>query len=199
MATNIQRVRRGVETPLDLKPTTDEWLKSGYHFLGWNTNQNATTPTYLDGAYGTFQTDTILHAIWQKDYAIVGAFGARPSINGYGTDTTGGADAQRATQRVADQDLNWVDCSNTGLEDRASSRLKNTSLIPVMDVAWSSGKFIRTIYVPYMDTNHGREHYIEYSTDGSEWILATIGRVAKPSSPGEPHKPRYCCAGQLNG
>lgn len=149
MATMIQQVKRGVEEQLELKPTTFEWLKEGYSFLGWDTNPNATTPTYSDGARGTFLADnTILYAIWQQYYTIVGAFGLCTYINGYSSEKMG------ATQRVAAasiSNINWQDS-------------EDTSTLAITSVGWSGGKFIRTVYTP------SGQRKPQYSTDGKNWV-----------------------------
>lgn len=47
-------------TPLTLNGFT----RSGYSFLGWNTNYSATTAQYLDGQDYAFTSDVDLYAIW---------------------------------------------------------------------------------------------------------------------------------------
>ena len=47
-----------------------EFTRTGYTFLGWSKNANATTPTYLDQATVAAtenSTNTVLYAIWQKE------------------------------------------------------------------------------------------------------------------------------------
>ena len=45
--------------------------RDGYDFLGWNTNQNATSPMYVAGSSYTKNEAAILYAIWsQKKYTI---------------------------------------------------------------------------------------------------------------------------------
>lgn len=44
------------------------YKKKGYKFLGWSTNENATSPQYTAGQSFTYQTDgdTVFYAVWAK-------------------------------------------------------------------------------------------------------------------------------------
>ena len=57
------------------KLTTNAFTKTGYKFVGWNTDQNETTAQYTDGQSVTNLTDVnggsvTLYAIWRKDITI---------------------------------------------------------------------------------------------------------------------------------
>ena len=60
MATSTQSLLRGVKTKLDPNPFTRE----GSTFLGWSTNKQATSATYLDNGTYAFNANTTLYAIW---------------------------------------------------------------------------------------------------------------------------------------
>ena len=62
------------------------FTKTGYNFLGWSFDQNATTPTYLDGASFTYNytSDKTLYAVWSNKFDVTylpnGATGTPPSV-----------------------------------------------------------------------------------------------------------------------
>lgn len=51
---------------------SNDFTKTGYKFLGWSFDQNATTPTYLDGAAFTYNytSDKTLYAVWSNEYTV---------------------------------------------------------------------------------------------------------------------------------
>lgn len=52
---------------LNTFPQYDQsWKKEYYDFIGWNTDKNATTTLYQDGATVNFNSATTLYAIWRK-------------------------------------------------------------------------------------------------------------------------------------
>lgn len=48
--------------------------RSNYTFLGWSTNKNATTATYIPGELFTIDANTTLYAIWQKAGTVAEAY-----------------------------------------------------------------------------------------------------------------------------
>ena len=62
MATSTQSLLRGVKTKLDPNPFTRE----GSTFLGWSTNKQATSATYLNNGTYAFNANTTLYAIWGR-------------------------------------------------------------------------------------------------------------------------------------
>ena len=153
MATYTQQVLKGVKTALN----NNTFVKSGYVFLGWNTDKTAASPIYSDGGEYTFDQDKTLYAIWQKTaqyYTIVGAFGFSTYINGYNSDK------QKAVQRIANQDIEWTD-------------MADTSMISVTDFGYApGGKFIRTVY------SYSNNVRPEYSADGITWTQSST-KMAK--------------------
>lgn len=65
--------------------SSNGFTKTGYNFLGWSFDQNATTPTYLDGASFTYNytSDKTLYAVWSNKFDVTfdanGATGTPPS------------------------------------------------------------------------------------------------------------------------
>lgn len=47
--------------------SSQEPTRSGYDFLGWDENPNATSATYAKGGSITISTDTTLYAVWEKN------------------------------------------------------------------------------------------------------------------------------------
>ncbi len=63
---SVQVIAKGKNKTL----SPNEFTRTGYSFLGWDTNPNATTPTYLDQANVKTtdnSTNTTLYAIWKKE------------------------------------------------------------------------------------------------------------------------------------
>lgn len=56
----------------ELSLFTNLFTKTGYKFLGWSFDQNATTPTYLNGASFTYNytSDKTLYAVWSSEYTV---------------------------------------------------------------------------------------------------------------------------------
>ena len=46
--------------------TNKQPVRSGYRFLGWSENKNATTPAYYSGSTYTKNSATTLYAVWEK-------------------------------------------------------------------------------------------------------------------------------------
>ena len=85
-ATKTQQVDWNTATAL----TANTFTRTGYTFLGWDTNASATTATYTDGASVTFTAATTLYAIWQVNshqvsYVVSPAAGATVQINSSAT------------------------------------------------------------------------------------------------------------------
>jgi len=49
---------------------TGNLVKTGYRFLGWNTNSSATTPQYTAGNTFTINANTTLYAIWKQIFTV---------------------------------------------------------------------------------------------------------------------------------
>ena len=66
------------------------YKKKGYKFLGWSTNENATSPQYTPGQTFTYKTadDTTFYAIWEKDNFEVKFHGNGSSAADYTADLT---------------------------------------------------------------------------------------------------------------
>lgn len=69
MAQETQRTEKGKTFILNAIP--QNWLeaRSGYTFLGWNTDRTALTAQYIDGddVIGGFAEDTTLFEIWREN------------------------------------------------------------------------------------------------------------------------------------
>ncbi len=68
------------------KPT-----RTGYTFLGWNTDKNATSATYASGGSYSFNTDTTLYAIWDAN-------SYKLTVNPNGGTWSGSSSSQSFTQ-----------------------------------------------------------------------------------------------------
>ena len=76
-------------TPL----TINGFTRTGYNFLGWNTNYGANTATYLDGQSYAFTADINLYAIWVLQAPNTVTFNGN-------TETGGSTDSQIASART---------------------------------------------------------------------------------------------------
>ncbi len=56
-----------VATNTSFKISASKPTRSGYTFLGWSTNKNATTATYAAGASMKLSANTTLYAVWKKN------------------------------------------------------------------------------------------------------------------------------------
>ena len=61
-APEAQRKTKGENLTL----TTNKPSRNGYEFIGWSTDENATSPTYTAGATFTIDADTTLYAVWKQ-------------------------------------------------------------------------------------------------------------------------------------
>ena len=60
-----QQVTSGVATTL----TTNTFTRSGYAFVGWNTQDDGSGTSYTDGGSITISSNTTLYAQWQQVWA----------------------------------------------------------------------------------------------------------------------------------
>ncbi len=61
--TKTQKVGKGVATALD----TNTFEKSGFYFAHWNTDPDAQSSEYADGATVTLESNLVLYAIWTSN------------------------------------------------------------------------------------------------------------------------------------
>jgi uncharacterized repeat protein (TIGR02543 family) len=79
------------DTPTAL--TLNGFTRTGYNFLGWDTNYASSTATYIDGQSYAFNANIALYAIWKAQAPNVVTFNG----NGF---TSGSTDSQTASQNT---------------------------------------------------------------------------------------------------
>ena len=126
--------------------SSQEPTRSGYDFLGWDENPNATSATYAKGGSITISTDTTLYAVWEKNDSPV-------------PDNPGGTKPDVANAQVKI----CVQC----IEDSATHQPKNYGILPgayvdgllqVDGTYYYSITLNRAKYIEKFDQDSGKTH-----------------------------------------
>jgi uncharacterized repeat protein (TIGR02543 family) len=95
--------------------TLNGFTRTGYNFLGWDTNNNAGSATYLDGQNYSFSADLSLYAIWVAQAPNVITFNGNSSTSGSMSNQTASQNTilnSNAFARTGYTFLNWNTAAN---------------------------------------------------------------------------------------
>ncbi len=129
-------------------PTSANFSRTGYTFLGWSTSSTATTASYLGGESYTFNSSTLLYAVWR--------------INSYTVsfNSNGGTSVSSKTQNYGTSVTAPTDPTRNGYT--FNSWYYNTSLTSLVTFPFSMPAFNRTLYAKW----RGITYVITYVLNG---------------------------------